>query len=77
VKGLEEMTRISDAVRERHRSGKPIGRSREGTAHRLGDVHLRTVDRLLRDGKLKGYRVGRRVLVCDDSIDAYLAEQAI
>jgi excisionase family DNA binding protein len=67
------MTKIAKATQP----SNPAGRSREDTAHRLGDVHLRTVDRLLRAKKLRGYRVGRRVFVFDDSIDEYLAAQTV
>lgn len=39
------------------------------------DVHPRTVSRMLRDGRLKAIRVGRRVMVCLKSLEKYCKEQ--
>jgi excisionase family DNA binding protein len=44
--------------------------SREGAAHRLGDVNVRTIDRMIRNGKLPTVRLGRRVLVPIAAVEA-------
>ena len=49
----------------------PLLVSRDAAAHRLG-VHARTVDRLLRKGALRPVRVGARVLIAADSIEAFI-----
>jgi excisionase family DNA binding protein len=58
---------------------RPAGISREKAAAKLGDppIHLRTIDRLIKRGKLKAYRVGSRVFVLTDSIDEYLEREAV
>ena len=53
----------------------PVGLSRDDTRDRLGVKNTRTIDRLIRDGKLKAFRVGSRVMVFTDSIDEYLKRE--
>jgi excisionase family DNA binding protein len=54
------------------------GVSRDRAAELLGDppISPRTVDRMLRDGRLRGYRVGSRVFVYNDSIDEMVGTPA-
>jgi hypothetical protein len=47
--------------------------SRQRAAHKLGDVNLRTVDRLIRRGKIRGVKIGSRMMIVDDSIDTLIA----
>jgi excisionase family DNA binding protein len=57
--------------------GQPVGSSRNTAAEIIG-CHVRTVDRLLRNGRLKGYRVGtRKIMVFNSSIDQLLKEGAM
>jgi hypothetical protein len=51
---------------------KPQLQSRETTAAQAG-VNVRTIDRLLEVGKLKGVRVGRRHMVTIRSAERLLA----
>jgi excisionase family DNA binding protein len=51
---------------------KPVGLTRTQTAQRLG-CHERSVDRLIREGRLKVYRIGVRVLVTTVSIERFVA----
>ena len=44
-------------------SAEPKLLSRQAAAAMLGDVHIRTVDRLLKQGALQGVKVGRRSMV--------------
>ena len=46
--------------------------SRYEAAEVLG-VHYRTVDKMVRDGKLRGVRIGRRHLVDQTSADKFIA----
>jgi excisionase family DNA binding protein len=48
--------------------------TRHATAKVLGDIHLRTVDRLIKAGKIRGVKVGSRAFVAADSIDQFLAD---
>ena len=48
--------------------------NRQTAAALLGGVHVKTIDRLIERGKLRGVMVGTRKMVDPDSIDAYLAE---
>jgi excisionase family DNA binding protein len=67
------MPRLSDeTLRERARRDKPALRSRDRSAQKL-NVHVRTIDRLVRRGKLRGVKVGSRMMIEDDSIDAFIA----
>jgi excisionase family DNA binding protein len=54
-------------------SEKPAVVSRKAAAQRL-DVNERTIDRLIRRGRLKAVRVGRRMTVDADSLDTFVAE---
>ena len=47
--------------------------TRHATAKVLGEIHLRTVDRLIKAGKLKGVRIGSRAFVVADSVDQLIA----
>ena len=68
-----QMPRLNEAtLRERARRDKPALRSREGSAHKL-NVHVRTIDRLVRRGKLRGVKVGARMMIDDASIDDLIA----
>jgi excisionase family DNA binding protein len=49
--------------------------TRADAAQRL-NVHLRTIDRAIKRGELRGVHVGRRALVAADSIDALIAGEA-
>lgn len=40
----------------------------------LGDIGIRTVDRLIKAGKLRGVKVGSRAFVAADSVDQFLAD---
>jgi excisionase family DNA binding protein len=51
---------------------RPKLQSREDTATEL-NVHIRTVDKLLKSGKLKGVKVGRRHMVNRESSQALAA----
>ena len=69
------MPRLSEETlreRARERSEKPAVRSRPGAAHKL-NVHPRTIDRLVKRGKLRGVKIGSRMMIDDDSIDALIA----
>ena len=48
--------------------------TRHATAKVLGDIHLRTVDRLIKAGKIRSVKVGSRAFVVADSIDQFLAD---
>ena len=41
--------------------------TRHATAKVLGDIHLRTVDRLIKAGKIRSVKVGSRAFVVADS----------
>jgi hypothetical protein len=51
---------------------KPKLVSRQTAAKMLGDVHTKTVDRLIQRGLLRGVNVGARKMVDPDSIDAFI-----
>jgi excisionase family DNA binding protein len=50
---------------------RPAGVSREKAARLIADppLHLRTIDRMIRSGKLTAFRAGTRVLITVASID--------
>ena len=48
---------------------KPKLMTRHAAARTLGGIHLRTLDRLVKAGKLKGVKVGSRAFVVADSVD--------
>ena len=48
--------------------------TRHATAKVLGDIHLRTVDRLIKAGKIRSVKVGSRALVVADFVDQFLAD---
>jgi excisionase family DNA binding protein len=50
---------------------EPFLVSKQEAAKRLGGVHLHTIDRLLKRGKLKGTKVGSRMMVDFDSLKRY------
>ena len=67
------MPRLSEAtLHKRERRDRPRLRSREDTAYKL-DVHPRTVDRLVRRGKLRGVKIGSRMMIDDASTDDLIA----
>jgi hypothetical protein len=47
--------------------------SRHEAAALLGGVHIRTIDRRLKDGSLKGVRVGRRSMITVESAELLAA----
>ena len=47
--------------------------SRHEAAALLGEVHIRTIDRLLKQGALQGVKVGRRSMVTLNSAEALAA----
>ena len=47
--------------------------SRPEAAGFLGGIHVRSVDRLLKRGKLKGVKVGRRSMITIESAEALAA----
>ena len=51
---------------------KPKLQSREATATEF-DVNIRTVDKMIQDGRLKSVRVGRRHMVVCESAEAIIA----
>jgi excisionase family DNA binding protein len=53
---------------------KPKLMTRHAAARILGDIHLRTVDRLIKAGKIRGVKVGSRALVVADSVDQLIAD---
>ena len=48
--------------------------SRHAAAKVLGDINIRTLDRLVKAGKLRGVKVGSRAFVAADSVDQFLAD---
>jgi excisionase family DNA binding protein len=48
--------------------------TRHATAKVLGDIHLRTVDRLIKAGKIRSVKVGSRAFVVADSVDQFIAD---
>jgi excisionase family DNA binding protein len=69
------MPRLSDETlhkRAHEGSEKPAVRTRPSAAHKL-NVHPRTIDRLIRRGKLKGVKIGARMMIDDASIDDLIA----
>jgi excisionase family DNA binding protein len=73
-----EMKKQKSASAKPSISVKPYGVSRDRAAELLGDppISPRTVDRMLRDGRLRGYRVGSRVFVYNDRIDEMVGTPA-
>jgi hypothetical protein len=53
-------------------AAKPKLQSREATAEEL-NIHIRTVDRLLNTGRLKGVKLGRRRMVVTESAQTLAA----
>ena len=51
-------------------SAEPKLLSRQAAAALLGNVHIRTVDRLVKQGDLQGVKVGRRSMVTLNSAEA-------
>ena len=47
--------------------------TRHAAAKVLGEIHLRTLNRLVKAGKLKGVKVGTRSFVVADSVDQFIA----
>jgi excisionase family DNA binding protein len=47
--------------------------SREATAQQAS-VHVRTIDKLIRDGKIEAVQVGRRVMVKVASADRFFGD---
>jgi excisionase family DNA binding protein len=66
------MTKINETVRAREAQTPAALMSREGVAHRLGDVNVRTVDRMIARGDLASVRIGRRVLVPIAAVEALI-----
>jgi hypothetical protein len=56
------MPRVKETRAEAAKRVEPELEARDETAHALG-IHIRSVDRLLKDGKLRGVKIGRRQLV--------------
>jgi hypothetical protein len=50
---------------------RPVLLSKQSTAHLLGDVSVKTVDRLIKAGKIKVKKVGARVMPIADSVYDY------
>jgi excisionase family DNA binding protein len=55
---------------------KPKLTSRHTAAKILGGINLRTVDRLVKAGKIRGVKVGSRAFLVTDSIDEFLADSS-
>ena len=51
--------------------------TRHAAAKVSGDIHLRTVDRLVKAGKFRGVKVGSRAFVVADSVDQFIADGRI
>ena len=49
--------------------------SRTETALMLGGIHFRTVDSLIKDGKLTAVKLGRRNMVTAKSVEELVAAQ--
>jgi excisionase family DNA binding protein len=68
------LTKINPQVRAREAEAPNVLISREGAAHRLGNVNVRTIDRMRQRGELAPVRVGRRVLFRIRDVDAIAGE---
>jgi excisionase family DNA binding protein len=71
-----DMTKINEEVRAREAEMPNALMSREGAAHRLGEVNVRTIDRMIKRGELPSVRLGRRVLVPITAVEALVAGEA-
>lgn len=52
---------------------RPALHTRHTTGKLLGGVHLTTVDRLVKRGKLRAVKIGSRKMITADSVDELLA----
>jgi excisionase family DNA binding protein len=67
------LTKINPLVRAREAQTANALMSRDAAAHRLGDVDVRTIDRMIATGKLPKVMIGRRVLLPVAAIEALAA----
>jgi excisionase family DNA binding protein len=70
------MTKINPLVREREARTPNSLMSRDAAARRLGDVNVRTIDRMIARKELPSVRLGRRVLVPIAAVEALAAGEA-
>jgi excisionase family DNA binding protein len=73
--GGRGMTRLNQEILRKALAERPALMSRKAAAHRIG-VSERSIDRWVRDGRLRGVRIGSRVFVASDSVEALIASDA-
>jgi excisionase family DNA binding protein len=69
------MTKLADFSLRRDEGSfvplEPLLVSKREAAKMLGGLHLHTIDRLLKRGKLKGTKVGSRMMIRFDSLKRF------